>query len=261
MQGVHVAPTPRQIYDRAVVEGERRLAATTLELISSGFNAGFTVVFGVAAFGVVHGAAHAPLGPEAARVTAAAAFAIGMLFLVVSRAELFSENFFDPVATLFERRDQRTRDLARLWVVVLCLNLVGGALLTAILSVEGVLPASARDSLRTVGEEVAVKGVGATFATAVVGGALVTLLSFLLQAVDRVLGRMVVAYLVGFLLAATPLAHAVVTAQHLLFAEVLGAHVGLADIAATVGVVVGGNVVGGLAFVTLTHIAQARSSA
>ena len=255
-----VAPTPREIYGRAVAEGERRLSASRLELVSSGFNAGLTIVFGIAAFAVVDGVARPLVGPEAARLVGAGAFAMGMVFLVVSRSELFSENFFDPLATVRERSDMGIHHLARLWSVVLVLNLVGGAVLALTLSVHGALPPGAHESLRAVAEDLGAKTVVSMFANAVVGGALVTLLSFLLEAVDRVLARMVVAYLVGFLLAAAPFAHAVVTAQHLLLGVVLGAPIGLASAAGVVAVAVAGNVIGGVAFVTLTHIAQARSS-
>lgn len=254
-----VAPTPVDIYQRAVAEGERRLAARPLELLANGFNAGFTIVFGMAALAIVHGLTEPRFGPEVAKLAGAAAFGTGLVFLVVSRAELFTENFFDPVATAFQRRQRPfVLKLLRLWAVVLTLNLVGGAILVLILSVDGALPHGSERALRTVAEEITAKDVAPAFANAIVGGSLVTLLSFLLQAVDQVLSRMVVAYLVGFLLAAGPFAHVVVTALHLLFGLLLGAPIGIDDIAADTAIAVAGNLLGGLGFVTLTHVAQAR---
>ena len=254
-----VAPTPTEIYRRAIDEGDRRLSATGLELLASGFNAGFTIVFGIAALAVVHALVEPALGPEAARLAGALAFGIGLVFLVVSRSELFTENFFDPVATAFERGGSGVvLKLLRLWMGVLVLNLVGGAILAVILSVDGVLPPGSERALRTVAEEIVAKETTAAFANAVVGGALVTLLSFLLQAVDRVLSRMVVAYLIGFLLAVGPFAHVVVTVHHLLLGALAKAPVGFDQIAAETAIAIIGNLIGGLGFVTLTHIAQAR---
>lgn len=135
--------------------------------------------------------------------------------------------------------------LLRLWAVVLVLNLIGGAILVLILSIDGVLPPGAGRALRTVAEEIAAKDVPAAFANALVGGALVTLLSFLLQAVDQVLSRMVVAYLIGFLLAVGPFAHVVVTAQHLLFGALVGAHIGVGAMAVETAIAIVGNLVGG----------------
>ena len=97
------------------------------------------------------------------------------------------------------------------------------------------------------------------FVSALVGGALVTLLSFIVQAVDTALARMVAAASVGFLLATGAFAHVVVTAMHLLFGLLGDAHVRLDESLVTVAVVVVGNAVGGLGFVTLSHIAQARA--
>jgi formate/nitrite transporter FocA (FNT family) len=254
-----VAPTPVEIYRRAVNEGDRRLSATGVELLATGFNAGFTIVFGIAALSIVHGLIEPTFGPEVAKLAGAAGFGIGLLFLVTSRAELFTENFFDPVATAFHRGEPLfVLKLLRLWIVVLGLNLIGGAILVLILSVDGVLPPGSERALRTVAEEIAAKDVAPAFANAVVGGAIVTLLSFLLQAVDRVLSRMVVAYLIGFLLAVGPFAHVVVTAQHLLFGAMVDAPIGFDDIAADIGIAIVGNLLGGLGFVTLTHLAQAR---
>ena len=255
-----VAPTPRDIYERAVVEGERRLAASPLELVATGFNAGFTVVFGVAALGIVHGFTAASVGTGMARVLGAAAFGIGLAFLVVSRSELFSENFFDPVATVIERPSRsRVARLVRLWVVVLVVNLVGAALLVALLAIDGVMPAAADEPLRSAAEDILAKGADAAFVNAVVGGALVTLLSFLLQAVDQVLSRIVLALLVGFLLAVAPFAHVAVTAAHLLFPLFDGGHVTGLDVLVEIAMATAGNLVGGLGFVTLSHVAQARA--
>ncbi len=255
-----VAPTPVEIYRRAIEEGRRRLDASPLELVANGFNAGFTIVFGIAALGIVHALIQPRFGMDVAKVAGAAAFGIGLVFLVVSRAELFTENFFDPVARAFDERAGRlVARLFRLWATVLALNLVGGAILVAILSVDGVVPVAAEEALASVAQEIASKDTAAAFANATVGGALVTLLSFLLQAVDTVLSRMVAALLVGFLLAIGPFAHVVVTAHHLLFGAFAGAPVGADEIVWHIAVAVVGNLFGGLGFVTLTHVAQAKS--
>ena len=255
-----VAPTPADVYERAVKEGRRRLGASFLELVAVGFNAGFTIVFGVAAYGILHGLVEPRFGPEMAKVAGAAGFGLGLLFLIVSRAELFTENFFDPVATAIdERASGLVVRLLRLWLVVLVLNLVGGAVLTVLLSIDGVMPAAAEHSLRLASEEIVAKPGLALFVNALVGGALVTLLSFLLQSVDTVLGRMIAAAAVGFLLAVGPFAHVVVTAMHLLFGGLAGAKITLTNGVAVVAITMAGNVIGGLGFVTLSHIAQARS--
>lgn len=70
----------------------------------------------------------------------ALAFGIGVVFLVVGRAELFNENIFDPAATAIDREDWLLTPLARLWLITFLFNLVGGVLFAFVFSVEGVLP-------------------------------------------------------------------------------------------------------------------------
>lgn len=49
-----VAADLSEIFDRAVDDGERRLDQSTVELASTSFIAGFTIVIGIAAQGIVH---------------------------------------------------------------------------------------------------------------------------------------------------------------------------------------------------------------
>jgi formate/nitrite transporter FocA (FNT family) len=141
---VPVAPEPTEIFHRAVEEGDR-LDQSLLELVSTSFIAGLTIVFGVVALGIVHALVEPQFG-RVARIAGALAFGVGLVFLIVDRAELFTENVFDPVAKAFENDDSwMLGRLARLWVVTFVLNLVGGVLFALVLSVEGALPTSASE--------------------------------------------------------------------------------------------------------------------
>lgn len=255
-----VAPNPSEIFHRAAEEGERRLDQSLLELVSTGFIAGFTIIFGIVALGVTHAAVEPHLG-EMAKIAGALAFAIGLVFLVVGRAELFTENFFDPAATAWERRESGMLfRLFRLWGVTFVLNLVGGGLFALTLWVPGVLPEGARHSLSKVAEEIAARGAWAGFVSAIVGGALVALLSFLLQAVNSVGSRITLAYLVGFVLAVGPFDHVIVTVLHVFIGILLGAPIGFDTLAVIMGAATAGNLVGGLGLVTLSHVAQAKGA-
>ena len=250
-------PNPAEIFERAIEEGQRRLDQTMLELTSNSFIAGFTIVFGVVALGIVH-AMLQPYPGRLASLGGALAFGVGLVFLIVGRTELFTENFFDPVATATRRWDAHLGwRLGRLWVVSLVVNLLGVALLVLILSVDGALPHGTAESLSKMAEEIAGTGAWATLVSAIVGGGLVTLLSFLIEAANHVLERITLAYIVGVLLALGPFDHVVVTGVHLLFGVLFGAKIGAGSFAATMGIALAGNLVGGLGLVATTHIAQA----
>jgi formate/nitrite transporter FocA (FNT family) len=251
---------PQEIYRRAEAEGERRLSLTLRDQALTGFIAGVTIVFGIVALGVTEALVEPSLGAQMAKLAGSLAFAVGLVFLIVGRTELFSENFLDPVAAaLKERQSGAWARLARLWGTILVFNLVGGAVLLAVVSIDGALPEGAPQALVGAAEETADKTWEATLARAVLAGALVALLSYMLNAVNTVLGRIVVAYMVGFLLALGPFDHVVVSALHLLFGIWEAAAVSYADLGANIALATVGNVAGGLLLITLTHTAQVKS--
>lgn len=253
-----VAPRPGEVFRRAADEGERLLDQSWLEMVATGFIAGFTIIFGIIALAITHAVVEPQLG-EMARILGALAFAPGVVFLVIGRAELFTENFFDPTATAFERRERGivTRIL-RLWAVTFVLNFVGGGLFALIISVRGVLPGGASEALKTIAGEIVARADLAAFMSAIIGGALVALLSFLLHAVDTAASRIAVAFFVGFLLAIGPFDHVVVTVLHVFLGMLFGAAVDVGELGRIMLIATAGNLVGGVGLVTLSHVAQAK---
>ena len=259
--GMPAPPDPETIYERAREEGDRRLFMPPLEQVATAFIAGVTIVFGIVALGVVTALLEPRLGADVAKLGGALAFGIGLVFLVVGRSELFSENFFDPVAAAIEERGRGVWSrLIRLWATTLVLNLAGGAVLLAVLTVDGALPPRSRDTLVAVADEIAARGWQAALARAVLAGALITLLSYMISASDTTGARVLLAYMVGFFLAIGPFDHVVVSALHLLLAVWLGGGVGMADVGTNIVVSAIGNVAGGLVLITLTHTAQVKGS-
>ena len=252
--------TPSETFERAVEEGDRRLDQSSLELVSTSFIAGFTVFFGLVALGIVESFVEPTLG-EVAAVAGALAFAPGVVFLVAGRTELFNENFADPTAAAVERPGySAVPSLLRLWIVTLVFNVLGGCLLAVVFAVEGALPPESVEVLRTVAEDIVRRSPRSWFARGIVGGALVSLLSFLLAAVRGDGSRMAVTYAVGFLLALGPFDHVIVSVLHVVLGLLLGAPIELDALGAMAAVVTAGNLVGGLGLVTVTHVTQAMGA-
>ncbi|MFD1640527.1 formate/nitrite transporter family protein [Halohasta litorea] len=255
-----VGPTPDEIFRRAVDEGQRRLDQSTLELVSTSFIAGFTIVFGIAALGAVEALVEPQFG-DAATVAGALTFGIGVVFLVVGRAELFNENFFDPVATAVDHDESWiVGPLVRLWTLTFLFNFVGGGLFALVVAVDGALPAGSGHVLRTVAAQIAGRTPLTVFASAIIGGALVSLLSYMLEGVDSVGSQMALAYSVGFLLALGPFDHVVVTGLHVFLGVLFGAQISPNQWGVVLGVGTIGNLVGGVGLVTLSHVAQVSGS-
>jgi len=251
---------PAEIFAKSAEEGERRLNQEMLELLSTGFIAGFTIVFGIIALAIVEALARPSLG-ELSKLLGALAFGVGLPFLILGRAELFSENFFDPIAAAFKSKvGGMLRKILRLWLLTLILNLVGGGVLVLVLSVEGALPSGAHETLNRVAEEIAGRSGLATLMRSIIGGALVALLSYLVIASRDTTGRILVAYVTGVLLALGPFEHGVVTMLNLAFGVAFGAAVTWIDIAQTFCISILGNLLGGVGLVTMSHAAQAKGA-
>lgn len=254
------APSPEEVYDRAKEEGRRRLGMPVLEQVATGFIAGVTIVFGIVGLGVTHARVAPDLGDGVASVLGAAAFGIGLVFLVVGRSELFSENFFDPVAATMADEPSRWGRLARLWVAILVFNLVGGALLVVVLTVPGALPEGSPAALVHDAEQIAAKSWSATLARAVLAGTLITLLSYLLAACSTTTARILVSFAVGFLLALGPFDHVIVSVLQLFFGLLESSSIGWSDLGRNLVLATTGNVAGGVLLITLTHSAQVTAS-
>ena len=252
--------TPDEIYDRSATEGARRLSATLPAMAATGFLAGVTIVFGIIALGIVHGLVAESAGDGFAKLAGALAFGIGLIFTVIGRADLFTENFLDPVAAVLVDRPGATwAGVGRMWLVILVFNLLGGVALTLLVSVENALPAGAPEALITVASEISARGALPSFTNAVAAGALLTLMTYLLAATDSATGRIALAYLVGVFLAIGPFNHVVVTGLHLFIGWVLGADVGIGEMLSAFVVSTAGNLVGGLVLITLAETVRAKS--
>ncbi len=255
-----VVPDPDEIYRRAEREGQRRLSMPLLGKVATGFIAGVTIVLGMVALAVTAALVEPSFGPELASLAGALAFGIGLVLVVVGRTELFSENLFDPVAAAIAQGGAAVwGKLLGLWISVLVLNMVGGAVLLAVMLVEGALPDGSAEVLDGIAGEIAAKPVMATLARAILAGALITLLSYMLNALNSVGSRILLAYMVGFLLAVGPFDHVVVSGLHVLFGVWHSDVVHYSDLWQNVGVSTVGNLAGGLLLITLTHTAQVKT--
>ncbi len=253
------APEPDEIFARTREEGRRRLGRSRLELSSTALVAGFDVVFGIIALVTITTALTPRLGEEAAHAVGALGFGIAFIFIVVGRSELFTENFLVPVLGLSRGWITKVK-LAELWILSPILNLVGGTALVLILSVDGVLPQGSDKTISQIAEHFAGNGPLTAFCSAIVGGALITVMTWLIEAVGSIGGRILCAWIGGVLLTLGSFNHVVVVTLEMIFGMRMGADVGGLDVAQNFAIAVAGNMVGGLLFVTLTRTGQAMGA-
>jgi formate-nitrite transporter family protein len=252
-------PTPDEIWESAVEEGERRVGRSVAAIASAAFVGGADVMLGVAAVVSVAGALQQVMAPQAADVLGAFVFGIGFVMITIGRGELFTENFMIPFAAAFSRR-ARTVELARLYGLALVGNLIAVALFAWMLSVEKVLSHGALQAAGRLADTYAGRSVGAAFLSAVIAGALVTLWTWMSEAADSASGRIAIAFLVGLALSVSSLNHVIVVTGTMIFGHLAdsGSVADWSDIYRNFAVAIVGNIVGGFGFVTLTRAVQAR---
>jgi formate/nitrite transporter FocA (FNT family) len=253
------APEPHEMFARTREEGERRLNRSPLELGATSLVAGFDVVFGVIALAAATAAISPHFGASAAHLVGSLAFGIAFVFIVVGRSELFTENFLVPITALRSGKISKLK-LARLWTISPLMNIAGGAGLILIVSSQGVLPEGAAPALVDVAEHIMKLDHWSAFLSAVTGGALITAMTWMVEGVGTVGGRIIVAWIAGVLLALVSLNHVIVVTLELIFGMRFGADIGFGDVALNFVIAAGGNMLGGLLFVTLTRTSQAIGS-
>ena len=253
------APDPREMFARTRDEGERRLNRSRLELTTTSLVAGFDIVFGVIAIATVTALVTPKLGPSMAHFVGSLFFGIAFIFIVVGRSELFTENFFVPITAL-RRGAFTTLKLAQLWTISPIMNILGGTLLILVATTKGVLPHGTPEALNDLANHIDDLPLWSAFCSAIIGGALITAMTWMIEGVGTVGGRIIVAWIAGTLLALASLNHVIVVTLELIFGMRFGTTISLEDTAVNFGIAVAGNLIGGLLFVTFTRTSQAIGS-
>jgi formate/nitrite transporter FocA (FNT family) len=253
------ARQPEEIWEDSLDEGERRLERRLPGLAATAFAGGADVLFGLIVLSVTAGALGAVLPEPVAHLIAATTFGIGFAFITLGRAELFTENFLIPVGAVFAGRSS-LRALIRMWVVTLVLNFLGLALFAALFSVKGVLPPDALEAAGKGADVLTDRDVLPALLSAIAAGTVMTLFTWVAAAADSSIARIAASLLVGFVLIAPALNHAVVGFGEVVFGQIAGtANSDLGDLVRNTAIAIAGNVIGGVGLVFSIRLAQVRS--
>jgi len=251
------APQPEEIFERTRVEGKRRLERPTPELVSTALAAGLDIVFGVIVLAVVTSLLSERIGHDPSHFVGSIAFGIGFVFLIVGRGELFTENFLVPIAGLERKRRRTWWKLAELWTVSPFVNLVAGAGMVALVTTHGVLPRGSGAALVRVAEDLHSHHPLSLFLSAVVGGALITAMTWFVEGSDSTGVRITIAWIAGAFLALGGFNHAIVATLELIAGIRYGADISWLFVLGNFGLAAAGNMVGGVLLVTLNRFTQA----
>jgi formate-nitrite transporter family protein len=227
-------------------EGRRRLSRRTFPLLATGLVGGIDVGTGVLGLLIVEHETGSPL-------LGGLAFSIGFIALTLARSELFTEDFLIPVSTVIARQ-ARLRMLIRLWAGTLVTNFIGGWIFTWLI-IRGfpqLRPAAIKAGAFYVNLGISVRA----FALAVLGGAVITLMTWMQHGTKSMGTRIVPAITAGFLLAGGQLNHAIVNSLLMFSSLHSGAQFGYLEWLRTMSFAALGNIIGGVGLVTLLRVLQ-----
>ena len=255
------SPEPEEIFERTRAEGERRLERPLVELISTSLAAGFDIVAGIVVLALLESQLEHQLGSDAAHVLGSIGFGIAVVFLIVGRGELFTENFLVPLAGLRGKGRDAWGKLAELWTVSPVFNVLAGGLLAVLLSIHSVLPFGTGAALQETAETIHANGWLALFVSAIFAGALITAMTWFVEGQESVGVRVAVGWIAGAILALGSFNHVIVVTLELIFGKRFGADIPWSFVLENFAVAALGNMIGGIGLVTLNRFTQAKAGA
>jgi len=233
-------------FDRLVDEGQQRLGRSWSGVVATGLLGGLDVGVGVFALLLVEHATQS-------KVLGGLAFSIGFIALTLARSELFTEDFLVPVAAVVTKASPPL-SLLRLWGVTIVTNLAGGWLIIGIIIAGS--PSLRSTAVTSAEFYIDLGTTWRAFALALFGGFLITLMTHMQHSTDSDGVRLVPATVMGFLLGAGQLNHAIVVSLLCFSALHAGAPFGYADWFGLFAFAALGNMIGGLGLVTILRLLE-----
>lgn len=250
----------RDILEDEVAAGLMEIRRPTSGLLVSGLSAGLDIGFSVLLIAVTLTLAEGRLAPALVEILVANAYAVGFIFVVLGRSELFTEHTTLAVFPVLDRKAS-VGALGRLWGLVYVSNLTGAAAFAGLLVVIGprlgvVEPAAlgriARFMVGHVWWVVLLSGL--------LAGWLMGLMSWLVAAGKETISQVFFVWLVAASIGFGKLHHCIVGSVEVLAGVFAGQGVSLGDYGHFLLWATLGNMIGGAIFVALVKYSHAVRS-
>lgn len=243
---------PQKAYGQVLLNeinaGLAEFRRPTLGLLLSSLSGGLDASFSLLLMAAIQSIVASSFTPAATELLVANMYAVGFIFVVIGRSELFTEHTSRAMFPVLSGHAS-LRALARLWGVVYCGNLLGVAAFAGLLATVGRELGTIDDEsfgplVRTFVE----RPWWLTVASAALAGWLMGLLSWLVSACRDTVSQIVIVWLVATSIGLTHLPHAIVTSGEVLTQVFLGQATG-AEFVRFLAPTTIGNGIGGAIFV------------
>ncbi|WP_250137710.1 formate/nitrite transporter family protein [Halorientalis salina] len=240
-----------EVLKSLIEDGQHEMERETGGLFLSGFSAGLDIGFGPLLMAVLLTLTAGGYGDVGVELLLASAYAVGFIFVIIARSELFTEHTTLAVMPVLDDRSSLGA-LARLWGIVWAGNIVGGAIFTAfVVTLMPNLGVASPEAFGTIAHKLVDHDVGWLFVAAILAGWLMGLLAWLITAAQETISRLLIIWLVTASIGILHLPHSIAGNVEVLFGLFVSPRVSLADYGTFLALATAGNVVGGVVFVGL----------
>ncbi len=225
-------------------------------LFASAFSAGLEIGFSFLLLGVVYKLCYNTVSYQAMEVYLALAYSIGFIFVIIGRAQLFTEH---TTLAMFPVLDGivSVKRMFRLWGIILAGNLLGGYLFSFVISYFvphiGILTP---DVLVKLAEKVIDFPAWVILGSAVLAGWLMGLLSWLLASAQETISRIFLIILVTSTIGLAHLHHSIVGSVEVFSGFLLSPDISIFDYLSFEVISILGNAIGGVFFVAVVKYSQ-----
>lgn len=241
-----------EIFQRIVVAADEEFSRSNRLLFFSGLAAGLSI-----ALTFIGRVALTAMSGDPTGLVGNLLYPIGFVFIVLGRYQLFTENTLTPV-TLVLTRIVSLRRLMRIWGIVFVANLLGASLAAFFLAGTDVFSAEAHAVALGFGAHAEAASWTSLFSKSVIAGWLVAGMVWLTHAARDAVARLLLVYLLMFMIPTADLFHCITGSIEVLYALFYGQTTFAAYLAGFLVPVTLGNTVGGVLLVALLNYAQTK---
>ncbi len=241
----------RRILEQEISEGLGEIRRSPTGLFISGLSAGLDVGFSLFLMAVMYTYVHGQLSEPVVQILVANMYAVGFIFVIVGRSELFTEH--TALATLPVLNGNATLgDLARLWGLVYAANLLGATIFAVLATVIGPsLGVIDPLAFGWIAHHVVDHPWWVILLSAVLAGWMMGLLSWLVAAGRDTISQIFLVWLVTTAIGFGKLHHSIVGTVEVLAGLFAGQDITIADFGHFLLWTTIGNSIGGVVFVAL----------
>jgi len=243
-------PSP-DILQRLIDIGLHEIQRERTGLLLSGFSAGLDIGFGPVLMAVILTLSPGGYGDLGTELLIASAYAVGFIFVIIGRSELFTEHTTLAVMPVIDGQASLA-GLGRLWGLVYAGNIVGGAVFAGLLvTLMPNLGVASPEAFATIAHKLVDHDPGWLFVAGLLAGWLMGLLAWLLTAAQETISRLAVIWLVTASIGLLHLPHSIAGNVEVLFGVFVSPEVSVRNYAVFLALATAGNAVGGGVFVGL----------